>query len=322
MIVALAAIAMGCMQEPPRPFDMLKDPGTMLLLLSSDFQYGGGFQRSGDVAHVLGDSIAVTDVTEPQLLGKDFPAWAHQFIDMNGKLREVAVIVPFVPATPKIDGLIPRLRREIAVFRKIGGLKGLYVCVPAANDAYTRTYAAPLIRQAAREAGAETIEIGEYPSLPLAIRDLLVDARVDKRGWKLVSADSEQIDEGPAANAIDGNPATYWHTRYDPTLAKFPHELVVDMSREERFDGFSYTPRQDGGVNGRVKAYEFYASLDGKTWGPPEATGNLPNSAKPTRIHFPKPVTARFWRFVAKSEQNAGPWATAAEIDVLKAVGP
>ena len=38
----------------------------------------------------------------------------------------------------------------------------------------------------------------------------------DKKGWKVVSASSEesQAEKCPAANAIDGDPTTIWHSKY------------------------------------------------------------------------------------------------------------
>ena len=56
--------------------------------------------------------------------------------------------------------------------------------------------------------------------------------------------------------------------------------------------GFSYTPRQDG-VNGRVANYEFYVSLDGKTWGTPIVSGRFPNGSKTIKVSLAKPVQCR-----------------------------
>ncbi|AIE85937.1 beta-galactosidase [Fimbriimonas ginsengisoli Gsoil 348] len=147
---------------------------------------------------------------------------------------------------------------------------------------------------------------------------MIIDRRIEKKNWRLVSADSQQIDEGPAANAIDGRLETYWHTQYDPTTPKYPHEIVVDMGQSTWVEGFRYVPRQDGGVNGRVKGFAFYLSEDGKKWGDPVLKGEFPNTTKPTRLRFDHSQSARYFRFVALSEVNKGPWASAAEIDILR----
>ena len=43
--------------------------------------------------------------------------------------------------------------------------------------------------------------------------------------------------------------------------------IDIDLGAMHDLDGVRYLPRQDGGVNGRVKGYAFYVSLDGVTWG-------------------------------------------------------
>jgi hypothetical protein len=199
-----------------------------------------------------------------------------------------------------------------------------YICVPApralnaAEDRRIVTFFAPLTRQVARELGYKVIDLSSAPFFAEAVGEAIVDQRLEKKGWRLVSADSQQIDEGPAANAIDGRLETYWHTQYDPTTPKHPHEIVVDMGKSQSTSGFRYVPRQDGGVNGRVKGFAFYLSEDGVEWGAPVLKGEIPNTNKPTRLRFEKPMTARYFRFVATSEINGGPWTTAAEIDVLR----
>ena len=49
-------------------------------------------------------------------------------------------------------------------------------------------------------------------------------------GWKVVSVDSQETAgaDNSAANAIDGNASTFWHTRWNDDLA-LPHHLTIDM---------------------------------------------------------------------------------------------
>ena len=77
--------------------------------------------------------------------------------------------------------------------------------------------------------------------------------------------------------AIDGDPDTYWHSEYDPVLAKQPHEIVIDLGKEIWLAGFKYLPRQDGGVNGNVKGYEIYVGDTRRSpspRSPPKETGH------------------------------------------------
>jgi alpha-L-fucosidase len=141
-------------------------------------------------------------------------------------------------------------------------------------------------------------------------------------GWKVVSVDSQettQADNG-AANAIDGNSSTFWHTRWNGDLA-LPHYLTVDMGASHRIGGFTYLPRQDGNPNGTVENYRFETSADGVNWTTNVVSGtfaNIRNNPSLQEVPF-VPVNARFFRFTALEEINRNGWTSAAEISVLPA---
>lgn len=137
-----------------------------------------------------------------------------------------------------------------------------------------------------------------------------------KKNWKIVSATSEGA---PAANAIDENPATLWHTHTAAGRQPPPQEIVVDMGRELELTGFLYLPRQDGNAIGNVDRYTFHLSADGKTWGEAVATGgfsNIINSPDPQKVMFAKPVNGRYFKLVAL-HAAVGDCVCAAEIGVL-----
>ena len=46
-----------------------------------------------------------------------------------------------------------------------------------------------------------------------------------------------------ATNAIDGNPATFWHTQWSQQTA-LPHTLVLDLGGQYQVDGWRYLPRK------------------------------------------------------------------------------
>ena len=81
--------------------------------------------------------------------------------------------------------------------------------------------------------------------------------------------------------------------------------------------GFRYLPRQDN-ANGWVQRYAFYLSDDGRRWGQPVATGAFARNAEEQRVILDKPRRARFVRFVALAGFAGQPWASAAEIDVIR----
>ena len=143
-------------------------------------------------------------------------------------------------------------------------------------------------------------------------------------GWKVVGVDSQEITGGDnaAANAIDNNSSTFWHTRWNADLT-LPHYITVDMGTSHRIAGFSYLPRQDGYPNGTVESYRFETSTDGANWTTNVASGrfaNIRNNPSLQEVSF-APVNARFFRFTALREINANGWTSAAEISVLPAGG-
>jgi hypothetical protein len=85
-----------------------------------------------------------------------------------------------------------------------------------------------------------------------------------RTGWA-VGADSFEPGT-PAANAVDGNTTTIWHTAWSASVAPLPHAFTVDLGVNTPIGGFKYLPRQDSSPNGQILGYNFYTSLDGVTW--------------------------------------------------------
>ena len=80
-------------------------------------------------------------------------------------------------------------------------------------------------------------------------------------GWTIASVDSEETEkeDGSAANAIDGQTTSYWHTQWGSASPDHPHLLVIDLGRTQTIAGFRYTPRQGApGVGGRIKDYRVF----------------------------------------------------------------
>ena len=154
-------------------------------------------------------------------------------------------------------------------------------------------------------------------SLPMQrVYDTVIDLLdVDKRDWKVVSVDSEQPGEGPAMNAIDGNPKTFWHTQYSPTMDPMPHEIQVDMGRAYTLIGFKYLGRQDL-ANGRIKQYELSVSLDGDEW-QPVIKSVFANDTQWQEVRFDAARKSRFIKLKAFSEHGDRYYTTVAELDIL-----
>lgn len=136
---------------------------------------------------------------------------------------------------------------------------------------------------------------------------------VSKTNWKIVAATY-----GAAANAIDDDARTFWHTHPVEGERNPPQGFDVDMGREIKVIAFTYLPRQDGTAHGMTDRYRFELSRDGKRWRI-FAEGEFSNiRANPIEQVVPlkTPVSARFLRFTGLHavEKNH---VSAAEVGVI-----
>jgi alpha-L-fucosidase len=138
-------------------------------------------------------------------------------------------------------------------------------------------------------------------------------------GWKIVACSSEQGGDEPASNAIDGNPNTLWHTRYQPDTPSHPHYLTIDLGQTHTLTGFLYQPRTTGN-NGTIADYEFHGSHDGVQWTElaKGTFGNIGNNPIARTVPFEKAAqNTRFVRFTALREVAGRAWASVGELSVL-----
>ncbi len=137
---------------------------------------------------------------------------------------------------------------------------------------------------------------------------------------KFVRADSEETasQDGHGANAVDGDPATFWHTQWTDENPPCPHEIVIELIPPSSIKGFTYLPRQDDQVNGTIKDYEFYVSDDDKSFGQAVKKGTFDEGSGKKTVAF-DPKKGRFIKLRALSEINDNAWTSAAEITVVPA---
>lgn len=172
-----------------------------------------------------------------------------------------------------------------------------------------------------------TDALGQVDPTP-ATRTVLVQSsasnfQIPRTGWAIAHVDSQELTSGswgpatPATSAIDGNPATFWHTEWFSVQRPFPHEIQIDMGASYHVTGFRHLPRQDGVLNGRIAQFEFYVSTDGINWGVAVASGTFANTAAESTIPS-TPKHGRFVRLRALSTYDAyGFAASLAELNVL-----
>ncbi len=82
-------------------------------------------------------------------------------------------------------------------------------------------------------------------------------------GWTVAGVGSEELvgEDGSAENAIDGQTANHWHTRWKGSGAKPPHRLAIDLGKEQIVGGFRYVPRQSA-ARGWIREFRFYIGND------------------------------------------------------------
>lgn len=164
-----------------------------------------------------------------------------------------------------------------------------------------------------REGGTITAWHQENPELKVSY----TFEKIENIPMEVVYASSQETGSESAANLIDNDPSSIWHTMYSVTVAQYPHWVDFDAGETRMIKGFTYLPRQDGSGNGDIKGYKLQVSDDGKTWSDTVAQGEFVKSKKEQKVMLQKPVKARYIRFTALSSQNGTDFASGAEFSVL-----
>ena len=205
--------------------------------------------------------------------------------------------------------------------RSSGGRVSLSCETPGAQIEYSLDAKAWSPYTAPVELAGGTVLVRAHAGASLPYQGAIAFSEAAGHGpWTIVSASSFEPGEGDPAHAVDGDPDTFWHSRWSGTPAQPPHYLVIDFSKPLNVATVTYTARKDM-ANGHVKDYEIYLSDDPKVWGNAVAKGSFRRNAAEQAIRLAKPVKARYLKFVAVNEQSGQAFATVAELDVTEAKG-
>ncbi|MEO1524955.1 MAG: sulfatase-like hydrolase/transferase [Planctomycetota bacterium] len=135
---------------------------------------------------------------------------------------------------------------------------------------------------------------------------------------KLVRFSSENTgNQRLARNAIDQDANTVWHSNFAGVVNEHPHELVLDLGKPRRINGFRYLARQDGGWNGAFADTEFYVSDSSDEFAKPVAKTTFGKVREVQTISLAEPVEGRYVLIRILSEVNGNAWASAADIAVV-----
>jgi hypothetical protein len=144
------------------------------------------------------------------------------------------------------------------------------------------------------------------------LRGLLFDTRVMHKLGAEASGESQPAN--PAANAIDGDPNTFWLAGDARKNLKHPHVLTFTFDAPVTMSGLVLMPRQNHREHeGDIRGYTIEASDDGASWRE-VARGELVSTFEPQRLSFPAAVTARRLRLTALDGVGPDPTAALAEL--------
>jgi len=196
--------------------------------------------------------------------------WLHEgdneivILDLLGPEKPVMAALE----TPILNELRPKLdfahakRREVKLAPDLGkpALAGSFATGTALQE--LRFAAAATGRYFCLEAlsaqdGKAFASVAELALLDEAGRPLSTE------GWTIAYVDSEEREaaDGLAENAIDGQSANFWHTRWDGAQPAHPHRLILDLGQPRTVSGFRYTPRQGpADLTGRIRDFRAYLS--------------------------------------------------------------
>lgn len=180
---------------------------------------------------------------------------------------------------------------------------------PTANST---EYTTPLDMPAGGEIRAGTFAGDQAGPIARTILGIL------PQGWKISA--SSQHDGFEAVKAIDGDPATFWHSSWAPGHPEHPITLTFELPETLTLSGFTYLPRQDKRVpDGMVESWRIETSSDGAKWQEISTAefGNLLNDPSQRTHLFDKPQTTSWLRFISLKGAQGKPYAGAAEIELL-----
>lgn len=269
----------------------------------------------GQAPHTLG---ILCDPRHPALAA--FPSdshsnWQWWYLVRQSQPMILDALPPRLrPVVQVIDDWFTNRRLGLVVEAKVAGGKLLISSIELAEAGN------PVARQMLKSLQSYAAGDRFDPKVELTVEQVAglfsPPSPLERLGAKVVKVDSaEPAYEGD--KAIDGDPATIWHTAYTPAPLNPPHEIQLDLGRSVVLRGFTMLPRQDKILHGTIRQYACYLSTDGKDWGRPVAEGEFAADHRLKTVRFARPSAGRYFRLVAISEAKGGPWASIAELDVL-----
>ncbi len=186
------------------------------------------------------NEILVLDVAGPQepvIAGIETPILNQLRPELDfGVERRAKVTVKLDGVEPAVTGSFPE-GGEVQTVKFAEPASGRFFCIEALSE----------------QSGEDHAAIAELDLLDAGGRP------ISHEKWTIAFVDSEEraSEDGTAENAIDGQTANFWHTRWSSDTTPHPHRLIIDLGQGETVSGFRYVPRGDR-PNGRIKDFRAY----------------------------------------------------------------
>ena len=142
------------------------------------------------------------------------------------------------------------------------------------------------------------------------------DYPVGKMTLKEIGSEETAREQDQAANVLDNNQSTIWHTNYSGNVdnqSYDKHYLIFELEEETEVNGLRYLPRQDSQANGIITSYEVSVSTDGVNYTVVK-TGTWGTDRNWKLASFDE-VSAKYVKLRTIAAQN-GYFSSAAEIRV------
>jgi len=220
-------------------------------------------------------------------------------------------LCPIVQVVP--DWFEPK-RLGLVFEARVGGGKLLVSSIDLGEDLDERPVARQMRYSLLRYMAGDRFD-PQVQLTPDQVRALFKEPTLLARLGATIRADS-QAEGYEAWRAIDGDPATLWHTAWEPEPVGHPHHLILDLKEPVEVAGLVYVPRQDM-INGRIARFAVYVSDDAGQWGRPDVAGEWPDGAARREVRFPEPREGRYLKLEALSEVKGQPFASVAEVDLV-----
>ena len=146
---------------------------------------------------------------------------------------------------------------------------------------------------------------------PEQIESLFFDTRIMKRLGATVTR------TGDAANAIDGDPNTFWIAGDPRSATRQNQEFTISFPNAVSFSGIVIMPRQNHREHeGDIRDYAIQISDDGTLWRDVKR-GALVSTFDPQRVEFGQNVSAKFLKLMSLSGFGSDKTTALADIAVI-----